>query len=91
LWNLGVFIVLMVVGRRFEDRLKDGDIFSLYLIGYGLGRILIESLRPDAWLVGGVPTAQLVSGGLIMLGVALMAWRHLRGGDVETRDVGANQ
>ena len=91
LWNLGVFIVLMVVGRRFEDRLKDGDIFSLYLIGYGLGRILVESLRPDAWLMGGVPTAQLVSAGLIELGVALMAWRHLRCGEAETGDAGASQ
>jgi phosphatidylglycerol:prolipoprotein diacylglycerol transferase len=91
LWNLGVFIVLMVVGRRFEDRLKDGDIFSLYLIGYGLGRILIESLRPDAWLMGGIPTAQIVSAALIVLGVALMAWHHLRGGEEETGDEGVSQ
>ncbi len=76
LWNLGVFVVLMVIGRRYEDRLKDGDIFSLYLIGYGLGRLLIEALRPDAWLIGGIPTAQLVSVALIVLGVGLMAWRR---------------
>jgi phosphatidylglycerol:prolipoprotein diacylglycerol transferase len=78
LWNLGVFIVLMVVGRRFDSRLRDGDIFSLYLIGYGLGRILVETLRPDAWLVGSIPTAQIVSAGLILLAVGLMVW-HRRG------------
>jgi len=87
LWNLGVFIALMVIGRRFEDRLKDGDIFSLYLIGYGLGRILVESLRPDAWLIGSVPTAQIVSAGLIVLGVVLMVW-HRRGGEEKVRKQG---
>jgi phosphatidylglycerol:prolipoprotein diacylglycerol transferase len=85
LWNLGVFIVLMVIGRRFEGRLKDGDIFAFYLIGYGLGRILIESLRPDAWLVSGIPTAQIISAGLILLGVALIVW-HRRGGQEEISD-----
>jgi len=85
LWNLGVFIVLMVIGRRFEGRLKDGDIFAFYLIGYGLGRILIESLRPDAWLVSGIPTAQIVSAGLILLGVALIVW-HRRGDHEEISD-----
>lgn len=76
LWNLALFIVLMVVGRRYRDRLKDGDILSLYLIGYSLGRIFVESLRPDAWLIGSIPTAQLVSVVLIVLGVGLMAWRR---------------
>ncbi len=76
LWNLALFIVLMVVGRRYRDRLKDGDILSLYLIGYSLGRIFVESLRPDAWLIGSIPTAQLVSVVLIVLGLGLMAWRR---------------
>jgi phosphatidylglycerol:prolipoprotein diacylglycerol transferase len=48
----------------------------LYLIGYSLGRLLIESLRPDAWLIGTIPTAQIVSAALIVLGVALMVWRR---------------
>lgn len=85
LWNLGVFIVLMVIGRRFESRLKDGDIFAFYLIGYGLGRILVESLRPDAWLLSGIPTAQIVSAGSILLGVALIVW-HRRGDHEEISD-----
>jgi phosphatidylglycerol:prolipoprotein diacylglycerol transferase len=76
LWNLALFIALMLIGRRYQERLKDGDILSLYLIGYGLGRILVESLRPDAWLIGTIPTAQIVSGVLIVLGVGLMAWRR---------------
>lgn len=76
LWNLAVFAALMIIGRRYKDRLKDGDIFSLYLILYSLGRIFVESLRPDAWLIGTIPTAQLVSAALIVLGVGLMVWRR---------------
>ena len=76
LWNLAAFIVLMVIGRRFKDRLVDGDIVSLYLILYGLGRLFIEALRPDAWLVGGIPTAQIVSAVMIVAGAALMVWRR---------------
>lgn len=84
LWNLAAFITLMVVGRRYKDRLKDGDILSLYLVFYGLGRILVETLRPDAWLVGSIPAAQIVSAVLIVLGVGLMVWR--RRGDQPIRD-----
>lgn len=76
LWNFAVFAALMIIGRRYQDRLKDGDILSLYLILYSLGRIFIEALRPDAWLVGDIPTAQIMSAALIVLGVGLMVWRR---------------
>lgn len=80
LWNLVVFVALMVIGRRYRDRLKDGDILSLYLIGYSVGRLFVESLRPDAWLIGSIPTAQIVSVVLIVLGIGLMVWRRRSAG-----------
>ncbi len=76
LWNLAAFIALMLIGRRFKNRLVNGDIVSLYLILYGLGRLFIEALRPDAWLVGGIPTAQILSAVMIVAGAALMVWRR---------------
>ena len=76
LWNLAVFGALMIIGRRYQARLKDGDILFLYLIFYGIGRLLVESLRPDAWLIDGIPTAQLVSAALIVAGIGLIAWRR---------------
>jgi phosphatidylglycerol---prolipoprotein diacylglyceryl transferase len=76
LWNLAGCLVLLYLARRFQGRFKDGDIFSAYLVIYGLGRLLVESLRPDAWLVGSIPTAQLVSVAAIMLGVALIVLRR---------------
>jgi len=76
LWNLAAFVALLVIGRRYQARLKDGDLISLYLILYGIGRIFVEALRPDAWLIGGIPAAQLVSALVIVLGVGSIAWRR---------------
>jgi phosphatidylglycerol:prolipoprotein diacylglycerol transferase len=73
--NVIGFIVLIVVARRLRLRLRDGDIFLLYLIWYPANRILVESLRPDAWTVnGGLATAQLVS--LVLMAVAV--WGRVR-------------
>ncbi len=78
LWNLASFALLMILGRRFKNWFRDGDIFALYLVLYGTGRLLVESLRPDAWLVGIIPTAQIISIILIVCGVAFLVLRHGR-------------
>lgn len=48
LWNLAVLVVLLFIRRhkKFE-----GEIFLLYLIGYGAGRFWIERLRTDQLLI----------------------------------------
>jgi phosphatidylglycerol:prolipoprotein diacylglycerol transferase len=76
LWNLAGCVALLYIARRFQGRLRSGDVFCLYLVIYGVGRLLVEALRPDAWLVGGIPTAQIVSVLAIIAGVALMVLRH---------------
>lgn len=78
LWNLLGFILLMWIGRRYASKLLDGDLLSLYLIWYPLGRILVESLRPDAWTLSGIPTAQIVSIILILIGAGTMWYRRKR-------------
>lgn len=76
LWNLIGFGLLMWIGRKYSHKLYDGDMLSLYLIWYPVGRILVESLRPDAWVMGGIPTAQIVSALLILIGVGLAVYRR---------------
>lgn len=85
LWNLAGCAVLLFLARRPASRFKEGDVFSLYLVIYGLGRLLVETLRPDAWLLGSVPTAQVVAVGSIVLGVALLVLRR-RTGSLMTAD-----
>ena len=64
------------VSRRFADRLRPGDIFSLYLVSYGIGRFLVEFQRPDAWRMGPLATAQWIGLLIALLGVALIVWQH---------------
>jgi len=78
LWNVIGFVLLMWLARKYAARLFDGDMLSLYLIWYPLGRLLIENLRPDAWVLSGIPTAQIVSIVLILLGIGLFFLRRNR-------------
>ena len=77
-WNLVGFILVMVFGRKLYPKLRDGDIFLFYLIWYPLGRLIVEMFRPDAWVTGlpGLATAQLVSLGLMAVGIVGLILRH---------------
>jgi len=76
LWNLLAFAVLLFIARRFADRLRDGDLLLAYGILYPVGRILVETQRPDAWTIAGIPTAQLIGGISIIVCTGLLIWRH---------------
>ncbi len=78
LWNLIGVVLLLAVERKFASRLKEGDLFWVYLIWYPLGRIGVESLRPDAWTIGSIPTAQIVSAFLIVIAGVALTIRHYR-------------
>jgi len=45
LWNIGLLGALLWIDRKRV--LRPGALFAVYLIGYGIGRILIELLRTD--------------------------------------------
>jgi phosphatidylglycerol:prolipoprotein diacylglycerol transferase len=76
LWNLVGLVLILVLGRKFANRLREGDLFLIYLIWYPVGRIWVESLRPDAWKIGNIPTAQIVSAVLIVIAVVGLVIRH---------------
>lgn len=48
LWNLLAFAVLITLARRYKHKLLVGDLMGLYLIFYGIGRILLETVRLDS-------------------------------------------
>ncbi len=54
-WDLLGFIVILWIARRFEKRLRAGDVFLLFLIWSPLGRFFIEFLRTDSWFFPGTP------------------------------------
>lgn len=54
LWNLGLLLLLL---RHRDKKRFEGEIFFLYLGGYGLGRVWIEGLRTDSLLLPGTGIA----------------------------------
>lgn len=69
LWCLLGFIILLIV-RKFKY-LKIGQLTSIYLMWYGIGRFFIETSRTDSLMFGGFKVAQLVSIGMIVIGLLL--------------------
>ena len=51
LWNLGVLLVIFLY-RRYKK--FDGEMFAMYIWGYGLGRVWIEGLRTDSLMMPGI-------------------------------------
>jgi len=71
------FIFMVLVARKWRW-LKEGDLILLYMLWYGVNRIIVESMRPDAWtLAGGLPTAQLISIGMAAVAIIALVVRHL--------------
>lgn len=72
LWNLALLLGILLWRKR---RRFKGQIFLLYLVGYGCGRAWIEGLRTDQLLLPGLglPVSQLLSVALVIIGLALMA------------------
>ena len=75
LWNVGVLLLLFWFRKRKKF---NGEVFLMYLIGYGLGRIWIEGLRTDQLLlpVVGLPVSQLLSGCLVVGCTILVVWKR---------------
>ena len=75
LWNVGVLLFLFWFRKRKKF---NGEVFLMYLIGYGLGRIWIEGLRTDQLLlpVVGLPVSHLLSGCLVVGCTILVVWKR---------------
>ncbi len=78
LWNFLGFAVLMLLGRKFRSRLRDGDIFLLYVIHYGIGRFFLEGLKLDVWTLGGIPTARWITGLTVVAAVVIIIFLHYK-------------
>ena len=71
-----IVLILLFVYRRHKK--YEGELFLLYLFGYGLGRVWIEGLRTDQLLLPGVGIAvsQLLAGVIVVgTGAALLYLR----------------
>ena len=76
LWNLANMFLLIWVTRRYGERLKNGDVFLVYLIVYPLGRFLLDFLRLDASMVGGFNVNQTLMAVVAVISAFALFWRH---------------
>lgn len=77
LWSLGLCLLLLWIDRRFRP--APGQLFVIYVMGYGLGRFWVEGMRIDpADEVAGLRLNQWVALSAVVVGGVVLAWmrRH---------------
>ncbi|MCI8995188.1 MAG: prolipoprotein diacylglyceryl transferase [Lachnospiraceae bacterium] len=85
MWNLCILIFMLWYWKRKKF---NGEIFCIYLAGYGLGRFWIEGLRTDPLLLPGIgiPVSQVLALALFLIMGGYILYRHMklrRGGNRE--------
>lgn len=76
IWNLVNMFFLLWIDRRFPERLRNGDVFLIYLITYPLGRFMIEFIRLDSSQVAGLNANQTLMAVVALVSIALLFYRH---------------
>ena len=76
LWNLLLMAFLLVIGRKFAAKLKTGDIFLMYLVGYPLARFMLEFIRLDPSNVGGINANQTLMAVIALSSAAVLIYKH---------------
>ena len=71
-WCILGFVLLFIISLKW--RKFDGEIFVLYLIWYGLERMVVEGLRTDSLYTPffGLRVSQILSGILVIVGIVLL-------------------
>jgi phosphatidylglycerol:prolipoprotein diacylglycerol transferase len=78
IWNLLNMAFLLWLARRYKDRLKMGDLFLIYLIGYPVGRFFLDFIRLDASQVAGIDINQALSAAVAIAAALVLFLRHRR-------------
>ncbi len=68
-WNLCVLLLMLIYTKHKKF---DGEVFLLYLFGYGVGRAIIESIRTDQLYLPGTQLPVSLLLGIIMASAALV-------------------
>lgn len=71
-WCLIAFVILLII-RKY---LYHGEVFSAYMILYGVERFLVEALRSDSLYIGIFRISQLVSVAMILMGIAFIVYNR---------------
>lgn len=74
-WNLCVLAFMLWYRKR---KRFDGEMFLIYLLGYGLGRVWIEGIRTDQLIFfgTGIPVSQALSLILVVVSTLVLFFQH---------------
>lgn len=87
LWNL-IGIIVLIAYKKVKK--FNGELFSLYMIWYGVGRTVIEGMRADSLYIGEFRVSQVLSVLLVIVGVvSLMYGRRFAKFHIDGRDIDA--
>lgn len=75
LWNLALLALILMYTKKKKF---DGELFLMYLVGYGLGRMWIEGLRTDQLQIGntGIAVSQVLSAVVAVAGIVCWIYRR---------------
>lgn len=78
-WNLVIFFILVYMRKKKKF---DGEILTVYIAGYSLGRFFIEGMRTDSLMFGPIRMAQLISIVGIVSGILLNIYLRKKKGRI---------
>lgn len=77
-WNLLTAGLLLWVIRKYDNRVKPGAVFAAWLILEGVGRVIIETWRPDQPLIAGTALSysRLVAAIMALAGTLILFYLY---------------
>jgi len=87
IWNLMLMVFLLWMDRKHANKLMEGDIFLMYLIGYSTGRFFLEFLRLDAAVFGTINVNQTFMLGVAVVSGFIIFWRHRKDNSASTQTI----
>lgn len=77
LWCLMVLVIMLLYRKHKKF---DGEVFLIYLLGYGAGRVWIEGLRTDQLLLPGVglPVSQLLAAVIVIVSLGMILYNRYK-------------
>ena len=68
-WNILGLVILLFL---YKKKTRDGQMFFLYLLWYGIGRFFIEGLRTDSLMLGVFRVSQLLAAVSVVFSVVML-------------------
>ncbi len=69
--SLGNLVVFALMLRAYKA-LSSSQVIGLYLVLYSSLRLVIENIRTDSLMLGGIPAATVLSWGAVVIGIVLI-------------------